>query len=484
MGDVYLGTEIHLRRKVAIKFLAARFCAEGAAVARFLREAEIAANLDHPNIVPVYSFGELEGRPFFVMKHVVGQTVATLVRSTGRLPLAQAIEIVSQVCEGLEHIHGRGFVHRDVKPQNLLVDSSGRCFLLDFGVLRVAEAHCPQTGLLAGTPDYMAPEQAKDPRSADARSDLYSLAVTLFEMVTGRPPFQAASAFDLMMKHHSEPPPLLSRVAPDLPPALDAFFDQALAKEPAQRFQTVPQFQAALAALSAQPTNDGAPRRSLGPAAGTTPRAAHRRLVGLAAVLLVLGCAAGASWWLAGADEPLLEASPAKPALKEVSLSTPALASAAKVVAAPATPRVEVPRRTPQESRRLVRSKVARAKPVARPSTKLVARDAPAPSSEAKPQVLAHAAKPATERRDLSRAVDVPPPPGALRVIVLHQGKVTWATVFIGGKLVGDTQVVQRKLPPGPHVVTARRPGYRDIERSVTIKPGEAVLLELTLERE
>ena len=201
MGVVFRGTDLHLRRAVAIKFLDERFRSDREVVTRFEREALAAAALDHPNLVSVYGVGQHEGLPYFAMKLVDGVTVAQWLTERGRLPLHEALTIAIHVCEGLEEIHRHNFVHRDIKSTNVMVDTRGQALILDFGILRQADNSVTQTGFITGTPDYMAPEQARDARAAEPRSDLYALGVMLFEMMCGQRPFRGDTPIDLILAH-------------------------------------------------------------------------------------------------------------------------------------------------------------------------------------------------------------------------------------------------------------------------------------------
>ena len=240
MGAVYLGTDITLERKVAIKFLAEQFKSDQELVFRFHREARVIAGLDHPNIVPVYTVGEQEGHYYFVMKLVEGLTIKEVIQQKGALNIKIAVDIIRQVCDGLEHIHEMGYAHRDIKSQNIIIDTKGRALILDFGIIRQMEGgNLTQTGVSTGTPEYIAPEQAREAKQADGRSDIYSLGITFYEMLVGRTPFKATTAMDLIIMHINEPPdPPCSRRA-DLPPVFDDIVLKMLAKNPEDRFQTI-----------------------------------------------------------------------------------------------------------------------------------------------------------------------------------------------------------------------------------------------------
>lgn len=252
MGEVYAGVDTTLQRPVAVKFLAEELSAEAELVQRFLREAQDSAKLEHPNLVPVYAAGRLGARPYFVMRFLRGRTLADWIAASGRLPVVAAVDIAAQVCEGLELIHRSGFVHRDIKPQNLMVEPDGRCVILDLGILRRVDQSLTATGVITGTPAYIAPEQARDPKRVDGRADLYALGVTLFEMLTAQLPFRAHSALDLILKHQSAPAPRPSALVPELPGFLDSIVLQLLAKEPGLRYQSARELKTALVAARAE----------------------------------------------------------------------------------------------------------------------------------------------------------------------------------------------------------------------------------------
>lgn len=238
MGIVYLARDVALDRPVAIKLLPPALTANEDNRARFLREARVAAGLSHPNIVPIHLVEERDGLVYFVMAYVQGETLGQRVRRGGPLPPAEAVRILQEVAWALAYAHGRGVVHRDVKPDNVLIEwGTGRALVADFGVARVASA-ATVTGLgeVIGTVQYMSPEQADPAGTVDGRSDLYSLGVTAFFVLTGRVPFEAATAVATLAMALVEPAPLVGQVRPDLPPALAAAVDRCLLKDPAARF--------------------------------------------------------------------------------------------------------------------------------------------------------------------------------------------------------------------------------------------------------
>jgi serine/threonine-protein kinase len=241
MGVVYLATDLRLKRRVALKLVAPELAADPRFQERFLREAELAASLDHSHIVPVYGAGETDGQLWMAMRYVQGTDLGTLLEQEAPLEPARALELVSQVGSALDAAHAHGLVHRDVKPANVLVTQEGReehCYLADFGLARSPEA----TGFvgsahLSGTIDYTAPEQsAHEP--LDHRADVYSLGCVLYECLAGEPPFKRPRAAATLFAHASEPPPSLHELRPELPEAIDGIIATALAKDPRDRYAT------------------------------------------------------------------------------------------------------------------------------------------------------------------------------------------------------------------------------------------------------
>ena len=224
-----------LDRRVALKFLHERFAQDHQFVERFRREATSAAGLSHPNVVGVYDRGEWGGTHYIAMEYVEGASLRDLINRG--LTVEEAVEIVRQVLTGARFAHARGIVHRDLKPGNVLVDAEGRARVTDFGIARAGASEITQTGSVMGTATYISPEQATGDR-VDPRSDVYSLGVVLYEMVVGRPPFQAESTMAIALKHVNELPPPPSTLKAGLPPEIEAIILHSLAKDPDERYAT------------------------------------------------------------------------------------------------------------------------------------------------------------------------------------------------------------------------------------------------------
>jgi predicted Ser/Thr protein kinase len=246
MGAVYLAHDHALDRRVALKILPRRLSADPEIVARFQREAMAMAKLRHPNLMHIYSVGEHKGHPFFAMEYIKGSTLSSVVRKAGSLPPEEAAHILAEIISALVKVHGQGLIHRDIKPGNIMIDEDGRAVLMDFGLAR-AESDVGLTAdhTVLGTPNYMSPEQAKGAH-IDARTDLYSLGVVLYEMLAGRPPFQGKTSFEVLRQQIETPVPPPSRSNPTVPAVLDRIVARATEKEPANRYQTVQEMAADL----------------------------------------------------------------------------------------------------------------------------------------------------------------------------------------------------------------------------------------------
>jgi serine/threonine protein kinase len=243
MAVVFRALDVRLNRRVAIKILPPELAFNPSVRSRFLREAQMAAQLTHPNIVPIFAVDErdTDGLVYFVMAFVDGESLAARLRREGAMRIEDVRVIVSQVADALDYAHRQGVVHRDIKPDNILVDrATGRPLVTDFGIARAAaeESRLTVTGVAVGTPAYMSPEQAMGEREVDGRSDLYSLGIVAYQMISGETPFKAINTPAMLMKHVSEPPPPLRGKRPDVPASLVSAVERSLAKRPDDRWRS------------------------------------------------------------------------------------------------------------------------------------------------------------------------------------------------------------------------------------------------------
>jgi serine/threonine protein kinase len=242
MASVYKAYHAKLDRHVAIKVLHQAFKEDPDFIARFEREAQIVAKLEHPHIVPVYDYNEHEGQPYLVMKFVEGHTLKRVL-SEGPLPLESIMTIMGSVAGALTYAHQKGVLHRDIKPSNIMIDGAGVPYLTDFGLARIAQAGAStmSADMILGTPQYISPEQAAGTGTLDARTDIYSLGVILYEMVVGRVPYNADTPYAIVHKHIYDELPRPSSINPEIPPAVEEVLVRALAKQPEGRYASAVQ---------------------------------------------------------------------------------------------------------------------------------------------------------------------------------------------------------------------------------------------------
>ncbi len=254
MATVYRARQLSINRIVAVKVLPRALLHDPTFYERFMREVDIIAHLEHPHILPIFDYGEADGVPFIAMRYLAGGSFARWLRR-GPPPLDALARPVMQIAQALDYAHRQSIIHRDLKPGNILLDDHGNAYLTDFGIARVINSSLTGSALI-GTPAYMSPEQAHG-LPLDGRSDIYSLGVVLFELLTGREPFEAETPVALLLKHINEPMPSPLALRPDLPPEVEAVIFKATAKLPDQRYATASALAAAFATAIEPATRPG-----------------------------------------------------------------------------------------------------------------------------------------------------------------------------------------------------------------------------------
>lgn len=252
-ATVYIARDIKSNRIYAVKVMHLELSDDGELLARFQREAHILLNLSNPHIVQIFDYGDENDMHYIVMDYIDGQNLKYQTLTSGPMDTLRALNYTRQIAEGLDTAYKHGVVHRDIKPQNIVINSKDVVKITDFGLSRSRETvTLTQSNVFMGTAYYIPPEQAESGRSADTRSDLYSVAAVLFEMLTGRPPFEGETAVDIVVKHMNEKVPSICRLRPDLPIEMDQFMQKAMAKSPADRYSTPREFISALEQLQQQ----------------------------------------------------------------------------------------------------------------------------------------------------------------------------------------------------------------------------------------
>jgi len=273
MAIVYLARDPNINRQVAVKILPRQFTFDPQFRARFQREAEVIASLEHGFIVPVYDYGEHEDQPFIVMRYMPGGTLADRLQQ-GALPIPEIAALFQRLGAAVDYAHSRGIIHRDIKPGNILFDAHGGASLSDFGIAKIAEGTAALTGTaMIGTPEYMSPEQAQGEKDIDGRCDVYSLGVVLFQALSGELPYRADTPMGAAIAHVTRPVPSLLDRRPDLPPGYEHVIRKALAKDPPQRYQTAGELAQAIYQADAEPLHrtiiESADSTMIEPLAGT-----------------------------------------------------------------------------------------------------------------------------------------------------------------------------------------------------------------------
>ncbi len=264
MSDVYLCDDINLGRKVALKILHSRYAQDKEFVERFQREARSAASLQHKNVVSIYDRGQLEDTYYIAMEHLEGRSLKELITKEAPLGVERSLKLAGQILAALRYAHQNGIIHRDVKPQNVIVDDADNAKVMDFGIARAAGSEITEVGSILGTAQYLSPEQAQGKSVSDA-SDIYSLGVVLYEMLTGCVPFDGESAVSVALKHVNEDPTPIGQLVTDVPKPVEVVVMRALAKDPSRRYQSAQAFANALNELSEEGEKDGQKTASWSP---------------------------------------------------------------------------------------------------------------------------------------------------------------------------------------------------------------------------
>jgi tRNA A-37 threonylcarbamoyl transferase component Bud32 len=467
MGAVYLGIDLELDRKVAVKLLMKNLVDDAEVVERFEREARLTAKLDHPNIVPIYDVGRHEGRPFIVMKLLEGDTLAGRLRSKGGFTAEETLKLMRQLASGLDYIHRLGFIHRDVKAGNIFVGPDGLATILDFGILRAKHGHdaLTRTGVVMGTPHYMAPEQALGSKNVDHRVDLYALAVVLFECLTGTLPFEADSELGLIQLQAHAPPPDLIERAPWVKKPVADVVRRALAKRAEERYSSGAELLAALEAASGSLGTPAAAKAStkpgVVPAVPTHTLPSARKLksgealnaedlkvvrpsrapwvvVGVA-VLAAVALGFTRPWESPASEEPVATAPADAGALAE---PTPDAGGAVAAIAW-----------APED-----------------------AGEAPVLSDDELEDVDAGSTLDAGVRRPIVRVAKK----GTLNVTTNYNGEAYWAQLWVDGVPKGRTPQ-SLLVSAGRYQVRIERPGFKSQQREIRVASGKVTVVRIDL---
>jgi len=446
MGRVYKGTQLSVERTVAIKVLPDQLAANKGFVARFLQEARLAARVEHPAVVRIYAAGEDAGVYYIAMEFLRGESLGDRLRSRGAMAVKDAVRTAATVAGGLAEAHAVGIVHRDVKPDNIMITESGQVKLTDFGIAKPSEsadatraAWATRVGEPVGSPHYLSPEQARgELDKIDGRSDLYSLGVCLYEMVTGRVPFQAETGIGVCIQHIERVPEPPSTLRDELPPAVEQIILRLMEKDPEARFPDAASLIAALEeAIAPPPTAAAAARRSPWPTVAAT-----------VAVVAVL--AAAAVWWLM---RPAPQVAAPPPAVGQVAVETvPAGATVEVDGAVRGTTPVTVALK-PGEHRLAVRLTGYR------------------PVEEA---VVVAA------EQEVGRSYTLEVAAASVAIASEPAG----AAVTFDGKAAGETPVSLKSVAPGSHRIVVARDGYYPYESAIDLAAGQDLSLHPVLKED
>ena len=282
MGAVYEAVQLKLDRHIALKILSDRLALEPEFMQRFEREAKAAAALNHPNVVQVHDFGQSDGRHFLAMEYVEGEDLSTHIRDHGKLAVNQALDLIEQAASALQAAAAKAIIHRDIKPSNLILTKNGRVKVADLGLARILNeaSDMTMTGVTMGSPHFMAPEQAEDPRQVDHRADIYSLGITLLFLLTGKRPYEGGSAFSVVLAHASKPLPSGADLGAPIPPPVEGLIQRMAAKNPADRYENYDALLADIARV----------KQGFAPVPKRRPASLTRRYFGVGILIVAFAC--------------------------------------------------------------------------------------------------------------------------------------------------------------------------------------------------
>ncbi len=475
-AEVFLARDVLLERDVAVKILLPQHAQDPQTVERFLREARLYAKLEHPNIIPIYDTGVLQGHVFITMKYIRGLSLKQSLAAGDRFDSPRLAAIAAGVARALAYIHRQGIIHRDIKPANIIVEGAA-VYLADFGIARAESSQTlTQTGMIVGTPHYLSPEQIQGKR-IDARSDIYALGATLYELASGRPPFCGDSPLEILYQHINESARPLKDLAPGIEPTLERVISRCIAKDPARRFQNADGI-ADLLDRAERGRSAALERTALTEA--TAMRRGKRLPLALAAVGL-LASLAGVAYYLWLRPGPAAVAT--RPSGADSRRAAGSTASAATGKEISAEQAAAAPSQAPGDSGGELLPPAERQQepePVAdlKPGPGQSGPQSPAgkgnparvnPENAARP--AGAASVPERARSDgASAPAVVAPSPGTVR----FSSFPPLADVIYKGERIGNTeQVFEKELPAGEHVFTFTIPGYQSAQVPLTVEPGK-----------